>query len=279
MPISRRLRQHPAITAALVILVAAGAATAARALRQDAPVRGRGPAGLNGFSLFSAIDNDGQAGLSQAEVEQSVAVLQALDKNHDGRVTSDELPVVGRGGFGSRGPGRFGGRREGGDGRGEFEGPRGQGRDDEPGEAAPASADDLTATLMAFDQNKDGKLTRSEVPDRMQGLFDRADANKDGELTADEIRRAAQAQAQTQSTARGRVGSGEREGRDGGRFGREGGPFGGPDPLVRAVDVDGDGALSRDEVANLPSVLRRFDRNADGIVMLQELFAGGEPRR
>jgi Ca2+-binding EF-hand superfamily protein len=254
------------------------------AARQDAgpgePGRGRGPAGLSGFSIFTALDTDGQAGLSAAEIDQAAAVLLALDKNHDGRLTPDELPNAGRGGRGRGGPGGFAGR--GGDGGPGREGPGGPGRGEGPGEAAPVSADDLTATLMAFDTNKDGKLTRDEVPERLQGLFDRADANKDGVLTPDEIRASAQAQAQTQSAGRGpggRQGRDGGEGRDGGgRGGRPGGPFGGPDPLVSALDTNNDGALSLDELNAIGTVLRRFDRNGDGIVTLEEIFAGGRGR-
>jgi hypothetical protein len=54
---------------------------------------------------------------------------------------------------------------------------------------------DLVETLMHFDRNGDGKLDRSEVPERMQGLFDHADTNKDGLLTPEEIRTLAKAQA------------------------------------------------------------------------------------
>ncbi len=44
-----------------------------------------------------------------------------------------------------------------------------------------AGADDLVARMMAFDKDKDGKLTRSEVTDeRLVRLFDRADADKTG---------------------------------------------------------------------------------------------------
>jgi hypothetical protein len=43
---------------------------------------------------------------------------------------------------------------------------------------------DLVTKMMAFDANKDGKLTRAEVTDeRLHRLFDRADADKDGTVT------------------------------------------------------------------------------------------------
>src|SRR5262249_27702512 len=42
--------------------------------------------------------------------------------------------------------------------------------------------------LMAFDKNKDGKLTREEVTDqRLLRLFDMADTNKDGVVTKEEL--------------------------------------------------------------------------------------------
>ena len=41
---------------------------------------------------------------------------------------------------------------------------------------------------MAFDADRNGKLTKSEVTDaRLLGLFDRADANKDGTVTKEEL--------------------------------------------------------------------------------------------
>ena len=263
----------------LATLVVAGLGTAlALAARQEGGGpggRGRGPGlGLSGFSIFAALDTDGQPGLSAAEIDRAPAVLRALDKNRDGRVTADELPVVGRGraggrgGFGPNGRGGFGGGpdREDAGGRGE----RGEGA----GGAAATTADDLTATLMAFDANKDGKLTRAEVPERLQGLFDRADADKDGALTADEIRKSAQAQSQSSPGARG--GGEGREGRGEGRFGR-GGPFG-ADPLVSALDANNDGALSTEEIGAISTALRRFDRNNDGVVLMEEIFMGGRGR-
>jgi hypothetical protein len=63
------------------------------------------------------------------------------------------------------------------------------------GRARADVSDELVKTLMSFDRNGDGKLERSEVPERMQGLFDRADTNKDGFLTPEEIRTLARAEA------------------------------------------------------------------------------------
>ena len=49
-------------------------------------------------------------------------------------------------------------------------------------------ADDLVARMMAFDKDKDGKLTKAEVTDeRLLRLFDRADADKDGIVTKEEL--------------------------------------------------------------------------------------------
>jgi hypothetical protein len=46
----------------------------------------------------------------------------------------------------------------------------------------------IVVRMMAFDKNKDGKLTKDEVTDeRLHRLFDRADANKDGVVTKEEL--------------------------------------------------------------------------------------------
>jgi Ca2+-binding EF-hand superfamily protein len=63
------------------------------------------------------------------------------------------------------------------------------------GRARGDVSDELVKTLMSYDRNGDGKLERSEVPERMQGLFDRADINHDGFITPEEIRTLAEAQA------------------------------------------------------------------------------------
>src|SRR5262249_8203431 len=70
-------------------------------------------------------------------------------------------------------PGR-GGRGRGDRGRGGPGGFRGFGRG--------LSADQVVERIMSFDKNKDGKITKDELPERMQFLIERGDANKDGAL-------------------------------------------------------------------------------------------------
>jgi hypothetical protein len=55
------------------------------------------------------------------------------------------------------------------------------------------SVDDIVERIMAFDKNKDGKVTKDELPERMHGLIARGDTNKDGALDRDEIRKLASA--------------------------------------------------------------------------------------
>jgi hypothetical protein len=60
----------------------------------------------------------------------------------------------------------------------------------EPGKekAKDFSNSSIVTRMMAFDKNKDGKLTKDEVTDiRLHRLFDQADANKDGVVTKEEL--------------------------------------------------------------------------------------------
>ncbi len=103
--------------------------------------------------------------------------------------------------------------------------PPGQGRGNS---AKAAGASDLVAAMMAFDANKDGHLTRSEVTDeRLLRLFDRADADKDGTVTKSELNAL---QVRERAAARGRSGGFGGPGGPGGFGGPGGGPggFGGP---------------------------------------------------
>jgi hypothetical protein len=53
--------------------------------------------------------------------------------------------------------------------------------------ATPLGVADVVERIMAFDKNKDGKVTKDELPDRMHHLLEQGDGNKDGALDKDEI--------------------------------------------------------------------------------------------
>ncbi len=54
-------------------------------------------------------------------------------------------------------------------------------------EARGVDSDQLIDRLMAFDRNKDGKISREELPERMHALFEQGDSNKDGFLDRQEL--------------------------------------------------------------------------------------------
>jgi hypothetical protein len=90
-----------------------------------------------------------------------------------------------------------------------------------PGHSAYVDA--FVARMMAFDKDKDGKLTRDEITDeRLLRLFDRADANHDGVVTKAELVDLATKMAADD------VGGGRRGGPGGRPDGGFGGPGGGP---------------------------------------------------
>ncbi len=183
--------------------------------------------------IARALDADHNGVISGDEIANAPAALRTLDRNGDGSITPDELR-----------PGRPEGpeRREGPEGR----------------EARSDSSDDLVQTLMAFDKNHDGKISKEELPERMQGLLERGDTNHDGFLTVDEIRAVAKAQA-AQSDVQPE-GEG-REGRGGSR----------PDALFNALDLNRDGTISADEIARAPESLKTLDKNSDGQLTEDEL--------
>lgn len=178
---------------------------------------------------------------AQGPRERPRYVLQALDLNHDGQLSPQELQAapaslltLDRNGDGELTPD-------------ELEPPRPD---------SGATPDQLATQLMAFDKNGDGVLTSDELPERLQTLFTRADTNHDGKLTPDEIRQSA---AHTGSPN-----------------GRRGGPGSAGanmrmDPILFALDADHDGILSAAEIRNSTAALLPLDADHDGSIEAAEM--------
>ncbi|PAW89263.1 MAG: hypothetical protein B9S33_03430 [Pedosphaera sp. Tous-C6FEB] len=153
---------------------------------------GQGGQGGEGFRppqhpLELALDANNDGVIDAKELANAALMLKRLDKNGDGRLTEDEFrPTRPGGGFG--GPGGQGGQGgQGGPGQkgpGQKSGQGGQGG--EPGAQAPKADGDFVARLFQNDKNNDGKLTKSELPEALQSIFERADTNKDGAIDRQE---------------------------------------------------------------------------------------------
>ena len=107
---------------------------------------------------------------------------------------------------------------------------------------------------MSFDKNKDGKLTKAEVPARQQGLFERGDTDKNGVLDAAELRKVATDQAAAPPVP-------PRAPRGG---------FAAIDLASIALDADHNSEISAEEIANAATTLKTLDKNTDGFITEDE---------
>jgi Ca2+-binding EF-hand superfamily protein len=200
-----------------------------------------GPDGRPRFPnpVLEAIDADKNGELSAEEIANAATALKTLDKNSDGKLDMAET----RPNFEGMGRG--------------FGGPPGG----PPGGGQGSGSEEMMNRLIAMDANKNGKLEKEEVPERMQSMFSRADKNEDGAIDKEEM------------TAMAR----ERAGGQGGGFG---GGQGGPGSreflaqMMERADADKDGKLIGDEIPLfMRERLEQTDTNKDGALDKAELEA------
>lgn len=134
---------------------------------------GQGQPKGGGGNMLARFDQDKDGKLSREEVPQQMSrFFDSVDKNRDGFIDQTEFQAVAAmmGGGQPKGGGQKGGFGGQGGGQGR---PKGKGGGFDP---------------MRYDRNKDGKISRNEVPQQMSRFFDVADKNKDGFLDQNEMR-------------------------------------------------------------------------------------------
>jgi Ca2+-binding EF-hand superfamily protein len=194
-----------------------------------------------------------------------------LDANSDGKLTKNEIP---------EGRERLGQFREAMGGvsinKEQFSKFMASERPEDGGPGAPVAGNrpdprQLEAMFEQADANKDGKLTKDEIPEGRREFFARM-MERTG---ADSINKEQFVRFMAQQG--GRPGAPGRPGQPG--FG--GPPGGGQPPLFVALDADNDGELSAGEIEASTKSLLKLDKNSDGKLTREELFPGspdGPPR-
>jgi collagen type III alpha len=139
---------------------------------------------------------------------------------------------------------------------------RPQGQQAQRAQGGPA---DFIERIKGFDQNNDGKITKDEMPERMQAMIDRLDTNKDGAIDTKELA------ALKDRLAQG--GQGQQGQRPQGQQGQR--PQFNPADIIQRVkesDKNNDGKITKDEFPEqMLRMFPRIDTNQDGAIDREEL--------
>ena len=242
----------------------------------DKPVRPGGPAGPGAprpdGSFFKSMDKNDDKAISKEEAGERWERLGKADKDGDGKVTMQEL-MANRPEGGPGSPGRPGG--------GEFFANSDKNKD------GKVSKDEVPAEawerLGKLDKDGDSAVSREEMAAMMPGrggpggpgggeLFAKSDKNGDGKISKDEVPAEAWDRiGRLDKNSDGSITKEEMAAMMQGGPGL-GGPQGGPEAVFSRYDADKDGKLSKTEVpAEMWDRLSKADENADGLVSKEEL--------
>ena len=236
-------------------------------------------------------NNDGK--ITKDEMpERMQAMIERLDTNKDGAIDNKELAALkdrlAQGGQGQQGQRPQGQRPEGQQGQRpqgqrpegqQGQRPQGQRPEGQQGQRPQFNPVDMIKRIKESDKNKDGKITKDELPEQMQRMFPRIDTNQDGAIDREEL-----AVMEKRMAQRGQGGQ-RPEGQPGQR--PEGQPGQGrglpPLPVLQALDANHDGEISGDEIANAVKALKSLDKDGNGKLTMEELMPargqrpGGQP--
>ena len=237
---SRGLRYGAAVVVAAMLALAGAGVAAVQEQESEGGQARDGDRALRRLPAFGVLDTNDDGEISAAEIDAAAESLATLDEDGDGQLTEDELRPRGGGPIG-------------GDAR-------------TPGEA--------TAAFMRFDTDADGLLERTELASQFVSLLTRADADGDGAASETEILALLTAEAEpppepepveTQDSEEGSTAPAEPQRRPRSR-----------NPLMAALDPDGDGTVSASEIGAAARSLRSLDADGDGGLGMNELRPPGD---
>ena len=133
--------------------------------------------------------------------------------------------------------------------------------------------------MQALDTNHDGILSADEIANAAKSLLT-LDKNGDGQITLEEFLgpRPLRGPGGPGGNQTGSPdGNPPPDGPPGGQSKGPGGQHPPIPPIFAALDTNGDGVLSADEIANAPKSLLKLDKNADGQLTQDELRPGRRP--
>ena len=240
---SRGLTCGAAVLLAVMFAVSAAAVAAGQEQESEGGRAQDGDRALRRLPAFGALDADDDGEISAAEIDAAAESLATLDEDGDGQLSEDELRPRGGGPIG--GPART------------------------PPEA--------TAAFMAFDADADGLLERTELTSQFLSLLTRADGDGDGAASEAEILALLTAEAEPPPEPEAAESEVRAEGSTEAAAPQESSRL--RNPLMAALDPDGDGTVSASEIGSAAQSLRSLDTNGDGRLGMDELRfpADGEP--